>query len=123
MKLKGQAFLKKIRKTQQGVDRALYKLSPGYFHPSMGVTDHVLISRVKMLGADVPFKLRKKMLVDETVMFASNQRGHASWEHELGKFNGFLTDAQALQRIGYEISDIALKPETRKHFGDIIENL
>lgn len=123
MKIKGKAFLKKSRKTKQGVDRSLYKLSPEYNHLSIGPVDYVLISRVKMLGTDVPFKLRKKLLVDETIMFASNKRGHASIEHELEIFDGWVTDAEALRKIGYEIGDIALKPMTRKHFGDIIENL
>lgn len=123
MKFRGKAFLKKRWKNKRGKDSSLYKLSPEYKHPSIGEIDYVLISRVKILGADVPFKLRKKLLVNETIIFASDKFGFASIEHELEIIDNHVSDEEALQRIGYEIGDIKLKPETKKHFGDIIENL
>lgn len=123
MKFRGKAFLKKRKKTKKGLDSSLYKLSRDYHHPSIGDIDYILISRVKILAASVPFKLRKKHLVDETIMFASNKMGYASIEHELEIFDGRVSDEEALRKIGYEIGDIKLKPETKKHFGDIIENL
>lgn len=121
--LRGKAFLKKRRKNKKGLDSSLYILRPPLDHLSMGEIDYVLISRVKFLGADVPFHLRKELLKEETIIFASNKLGYASIEHELDIIDSHITDKEALRRIGYEIGDIELKPETRKYFGDIIENL
>lgn len=119
-----QAFLKKRWKNKKGKDSSLYKLKPEYNHPSIGNVDYVLISRVKILAANVPFHLRKKALVDETIIFASDRFGFASTEHELEIFSKRVSDEEALRRIGYEVGeDIKLNPETKKHFGDIIENL
>lgn len=120
---KGKAFLKKRWKNKKGKDSSLYKLSPPFKHISIGEVDYALISRVKILGSDVPFHLRKKALVDETIIFASDRFGFASIEHELEIIDKHVSDEDALKRIGYEIGDIIIKPETRKHFGDIIENL
>ena len=120
---RGKAFLKKKWKNKKGRDKSLYKLSSPYKHPSIGEIDYVLISRVKILGANVPFNLRKKALVDKTIIFASDRFGFASIEHELEIIDKHVSDEDALKRIGYEIGDINIKPETRKHFGDIIENL
>lgn len=123
MVFRGKAFLKKKWKNKRGKDSSLYKLNPSLNHRSIGEVDYVLISRVKILGADVPFHLRKKLLVDETIIFASDRFGFASIEHELEIIDKHINDEEALRRIGYEIGDIKLKPITRKHFGDIIENI
>lgn len=121
--IKGKAFLKKRRKNKKGKDSSLYKLKPPLDHRSIGEIEFVLISRVKILRPDVPFHLRKKLLADETIIFASDRFGFASIEHELDIIDKHVNDEEALRRIGYEIGDIELKPETKKHFGDIIENL
>lgn len=121
--MRGKAFLKKRWKNKRGKDSSLYKLIPPFKHISMGEIDYALISRIKILPPDAPFKQRKKYIVDETIVFASDKFGFASIEHELDIIDKHISDEEALKKVGYEIGDIKIKPETKKHFGDIIENL
>ena len=133
MKLKGRAHLIKkfpnnifgsdeadrIMKSSKNVkgkrNIALYKISP-----PINKHFYVVVSSVRI---NIPMNKKESHIVQETMIFLSNNKGDVRIGEEYKTFYGFLPHDQVLRDIGYELEELKLKPETEKHFGDILREL
>lgn len=100
-------------------DIALYKLSPALVWDRERI-DYIVISAVKM-----SFRIKKHVShqVAETMVFRSNRKGKIEFSDEITTRHGFVPHENILMELGYELDKTVLKPETEKHFGDILREL
>ena len=136
MKMKGRAFLikkfpskftdgmdkfSKIKKIYDKMNRniALYKMSPPL------VWNGERINYVVVSAVHVQVKIAKNTTheIAETMVFKSNKQGDVGFDDEITTRHGALPHASVLLELGYELDTTVLKPETDKHFGDILREL
>jgi len=131
MRLKGKAYLVKkfpsdllsdpylkkrlSSKHKSKRDIGLYKISP-----AIKGHQYVVVSSVYI---QIPIAKKTTHIVQETMIFLSNRKGDVEFGEEYKTFHGFLPHDQVLRDIGYELEELKLKPETEKHFGDILREL